>query len=110
MIGIDIVDIRRFRKIRKKDFAEWSKAFSVKEWEYAFSFTKPAERLASTFAAKEAIIKAFEGRMKVNDIEILRNKSGKPVAYSNDKIISVFLSLSHDGAIAIAIAFLHKHG
>ena len=58
-IGVDAVDIDRFRGIlsRRPHIAE--RLFTSGEQEYADRYSDPAPRLAARFAAKEAALKAL---------------------------------------------------
>jgi len=58
MIGIDLIEIRRFKRISRKDFLYWKKFFVNREWCYCFSRPSPPASLTGIFAAKEAVIKA----------------------------------------------------
>lgn len=83
-IGIDIVDIDKFKRIacgkRGKEFV--SSNFTAGEIAHAASYgIKPfcPLRLASLFAAKEAAFKALStGWTAGKDIEVIHEKSGAP--------------------------------
>jgi phosphopantetheine--protein transferase-like protein len=98
MIGIDIVNIRRFQT---KSIKFFSKIFSDKELLEAKNNLH--EKLAGKWAAKEAAFKA--GIIKVNkEIEILTiNK--KPSIIIDGKNTNHMISISHDGDYATAIVF-----
>lgn len=116
-IGTDIVQIVRIKKaiINTQSFKE--KAFTKNEIEYFDLKKDNYETIAGTFAAKEAISKAlgtgFRG-FGLRDIEISRNKLGKPIACLSDKILEKFdlknyaihISISHTSDEAIAFAIL----
>ena len=116
-IGTDIVQIARIKKaiINTQSFKE--KAFTKNEIEYFDLKKDNYETIAGTFAAKEAISKAlgtgFRG-FGLRDIEINRNKLGKPIACLSDKILEKFsledyyihISISHTSDEAIAFAIL----
>ena len=117
--GIDIVEIGRFRKAKKK----WGRSFLNKiftENEIAYSKKRrfQDQHFAARFAAKEAVLKAFGDKLSsINnwqDIEILNDKSGRPYIRfhrsakklkAKERIKDVVLSMSHckDHAIANAI-------
>lgn len=103
--GIDVVDIARFDAtisatpgLRERLFAPAERAL-------------PIESLAARFAAKEALMKALgdSDEMSWVDIEIPRGE-GRPVFRLSGDIahridrqgITLHLSLSHDGGIAMA--------
>ena len=63
-IGIDIVDINKFKKITyssKPHFYE--KLFLKSEIDYCLRFKNSAERFAGKFAAKEAVLKSVSGNI-----------------------------------------------
>lgn len=105
MVGIDIVDLSSFeKKISKKNFLE--KTFTQKELIYANKKTNTLQTLGGIFAAKEAIVKAFNLNLSFilrKRIEILHNKKGKPYFKIGSNINESSLSISHDGNYAIAI-------
>ena len=64
------------------------------------------ESLAGIFAAKESCKKVFND-LGWKDIEVKREKSGKPILVINKDVISHDLSISHDGDYALAnVVFL----
>lgn len=104
MIGIDIVDIKKFKKkLEKKDFA--SKIFTDNEFHYSKSKANSLQTFAGIFAGKEAIIKAYN----FNLAYILRKKieikhvDNIPIVFINGKKTNAELSISHDGNYAIAV-------
>lgn len=107
MVGIDIVFINKFKKIKAIDYGFWNKFYTEKEWQYCFSNSGPYNRLAGIFAAKEAIIKSY-GKVKINShsqIEILHKATGEPYPKINGLIKKgVQISISHNCEYAIAIA------
>jgi holo-[acyl-carrier protein] synthase len=104
-IGVDIVRVERlevFSNDRKHPFL--TKNFTEKELEYCFSFADPLTHLAGTFAAKEAVCKAFGGRYVIAEIEIVHSKSGVPSAMRKKKKLAVSVSIAHEKELAIAAA------
>lgn len=118
--GIDIVEIARFRKAKKKRgkiFLE--KIFTENEVNYSKKKRFQDQHLAARFAAKEAVLKAFGDKISSihnwRDIEILNDKSGRPFIKfhgsakklkSKEKIKDVVLSMSHCKKHAVATAIL----
>ena len=118
--GIDIVEIGRFRKAKRK----WGKNFLNKiftENEIAYSKKRrfQEQHLAARFAAKEAVLKAFGDKISSvhnwQDIEILNDRTGKPYIRfhrsakklkKKEKIDDVVLSMSHCKGHAVANAIL----
>lgn len=108
MIGIDIVKISRFNRIKKNNYKHWGKFFTANEWVYSFKSPKPQMRLGGIFAAKEAIMKALGAKytQRFDLIEIYHNKNGKPQAKIGKKRKKNYISVSHDGEYAIAMALI----
>lgn len=109
MIGIDIIFVKKFKKIKVTDYDFWNKFYTPKEWQYCFSNSGYYNHLAGIFAAKEAIIKSY-GKVKIDDhshIEILHKATGEPYCKINGAIkkkIQISISHSHEYATAIAFA------
>ena len=100
--GCDIVEIKRFSKLNKDIL---NKIFHPTELK-----NSKTETLAGIFAAKESCKKVFND-LNWHDIEIKKQRSGKPVVILNKKknIASYDVSISHDGRYAFATAvFLLK--
>jgi holo-[acyl-carrier protein] synthase len=103
-IGTDIVKISRITKMKSlSSFAE--KILSLNELEIASQYKndKLIQYLAKQFAAKEAISKAFGTGIRkpilMKDIEIMRDKIGKPylnpLAEVKKTIIDLGITKSH---------------
>ena len=116
-LGIDIVEIERMEGIleRMPSFAE--RVFSPDEREYCDSTASPATHYALRFAAKEAVVKAlgtgFAEGIWVHDIEVERNKKGRPLVKLSGRALEVAreqgvrelqLSLSYTRTDAVACA------
>jgi len=102
-IGCDIVDISRITTL---DALSQQKIFHPSELKH-----KQPETLAGIFAAKESCKKVFP-ELSWHDIEITHQRNGKPQLTINiaKKIISADVSISHDGAYAMAtVVFLMEH-
>ena len=122
-IGVDIVDISRFRKIPYSNHKRfYDHVFTPKEIEYCLFSGKPAQHFAATFAGKEAVYKAVNKRLNIGlrQIAILRDRCGvpevnfhadgkegnaNPIA-SADLPSEVRVSLSHSSSHAIAFAIV----
>jgi len=115
-IGVDIEDIKRFRKsdiANNKQFLD--KIFTKKEMDYCFSKAKPEQHLAARYAGKEAIVKALcsLGKTSIDYkyIEITNNEDNVPIAKINNKNsdgLKIKISLSHCEDKAIAFAVVEK--
>ena len=109
-IGIDIVDITRFKKIpfsENKKFYE--KIFLPSEIKYCLKFKKSYERFAGKFAIKEATQKAISKKISLDKIETFHKKS-KPQVQINLKKenYSFLVSLTHDKELAVAVVLSEK--
>ena len=82
-IGIDIVDVSRFRKKAiRKNLSFYRKILSESEIKYCTKFKSPYEHFAGKFAVKGAIIKTFS-QSSVDfggffDIEIYQYETDNP--------------------------------
>lgn len=80
-IGIDAVEIDRFRRVLARTPAVARRLFTEDERAYAARFADSAPRLAGRFAAKEATMKALGvglGAFCFRDVEVVRDPSGAP--------------------------------
>jgi holo-[acyl-carrier protein] synthase len=105
MIGIDVVDVDRFKSLleRAPGFAE--RFFTRDERAHCESFVDPGRHLAGTFAAKEAAMKALgvvPAAAFARRIEIVRAEDGSPRAVLGPAVVPI--SISHDGPVAVALA------
>ncbi|MBI4155091.1 holo-ACP synthase [Candidatus Woesearchaeota archaeon] len=102
MIGIDIVYIPNIKKLMQNE------VFIKKTFHSSETKTFTPEHLAGIFAAKEAFFKAINKKINWLNIEIKKEKSGKPnLTISTElkdklKIQNIYLSISHDNDYAIA--------
>ena len=109
-IGIDVVDIERFKSSLDRTPGLLEKIFTPAER------IKPVASLAARFAAKEALAKALNaGRgLPWQDAEVINLESGKPAFLFRGEIADlidgadVHLSLSHDAGIASAMVIIER--
>lgn len=109
-IGIDVVDIERFKSSLERTPGLSEKLFTENER------TKTISSLAARFAAKEALAKALSvGKgLPWHDAEVLNLESGKPVFLFRGEIAEIIdgadvhLSLSHDAGIASAMVIVER--
>ena len=118
-LGVDIVEIERMKSIleRRPSFAE--QVFSPEERAYCDKAASPATHYALRFAAKEAVVKAlgtgFSDGIWVHDIEVERDKNGRPSVKLSGRALevaeeqgvrdlSLSLSYTHTDAVACAMA------
>lgn len=110
-IGIDVVDIERFKSSLDRTPGLLEKLFTDAER------IKPIASLAARFAAKEALAKALSAGKSLSwhDAEVINLESGRPAFLFRGKIAdlidgaNVHLSLSHDAGIASAMVIVERH-
>lgn len=121
-IGIDIIEIERIKNSLNKKGDFLKKLFTDKEIELFESKGFNPQTIAGNFAAKEAISKSLGLGIRgynFRDIEILRDRLGKPIVktYNNLEricidysVLEIKVSISHskDYAVANAITILDK--
>ena len=80
-LGIDAVDVVRFREVLARRPGLSERLFTIGERSYAARLADPAPSLAARFAAKEATMKALGvglGAFRWTDVEVERADSGRP--------------------------------
>jgi holo-[acyl-carrier protein] synthase len=105
-VGVDIVDVGRFRETLERTPGVRDRIFTAAEAELS------VESLAARFAAKEALVKAFklEHAVPWHEMEVVTDEAGAPgFALTGDAAelarglgLTAHLSLSHDGLFAAA--------
>lgn len=115
-IGVDICDVDRMEKaISQKGFIE--RVFSPEEAAYSDAKALPAMHYASAFAAREALAKATGwgiAGIGMDSCYVRRTEGGPRFVFSEEferklkaaDICGVFLSLSHEAGIAVAVVVL----
>jgi holo-[acyl-carrier protein] synthase len=113
-IGIDLVDIDRFRTVLARTPGMIERLFTDGETAYADLAEDPTARLAVRFAAKEATLKCLGlglGGMRMSEIEVVRHDDGHPELVLHGDAIAVakehdvarwLITLSHTHAVAQA--------
>ena len=113
-IGVDIVQIARLEAALQRTPELAVRLFTAAERSWAGSRRAPADALAGSFAAKEALAKVLGAPAGLHwtDAEVLRNEAGRPflrvrgtvaAAAAQQGIGAWHLSLSHDGGLCIAM-------
>ena len=117
-LGIDIVEIERMREIIERTPSFTTRVFSPDECAYCDAKANPAAHYATRFAAKEAVMKAlgtgFRFGVGVRDIEVVRDRLGKPTAVLSGRAaqvaeelgvrsLNISLSYTHTEAVACAM-------
>lgn len=116
-MGIDAVDLNDFAQTLNVDGEFFLSNFTAGERSYAGSGPHKLERLAGSYAAKEAVLKAlglgWGDGIEWSDIEIERLETGAPdvqlhgipARLANERGVSRWLiSLTHTNTTAIAVA------
>ncbi|OIQ74251.1 holo-[acyl-carrier-protein] synthase [mine drainage metagenome] len=109
-VGIDVVDIERFRESLDRTPGLLERLFTPAERDL------PVASLAARFAAKEALAKALGAPMGLHwhDAEVIKADSGAPSFLLRDSVAlavngaNVHLSLSHDAGIASAVVMVER--
>jgi holo-[acyl-carrier protein] synthase len=104
-IGIDIVEVERFREKKfQKNKNFYSKIFCKSEIDYCLKFKDPYTHFAGKFALKESVIKSIRSKISFLDIQTSSSKSGPAVKLKNKLTKYSFLcSISHEKKFAIAV-------
>ncbi|MFH1618697.1 MAG: holo-ACP synthase [bacterium] len=111
-IGLDIVEVKRIKKLIRKSRTFLSRVFTEEELRYCLGKKNQYRRLAVRFAAKEAVWKAagLKG-MPLRNISIVKAPGGRPgvmikAAGRRFSGLAIQISLSHsdDYAAAVAVA------
>ncbi len=113
-IGIDVVDIERFRRSLRRTPSMRTRLFTAVELEFVAGQTDPAPSLAARFAAREAVMKSLGlglGAFGFHDVWVERASSGAPslavtgtaAQLAADAGVSRWhLSLTHSDLVAAA--------
>jgi holo-[acyl-carrier protein] synthase len=113
-IGVDAVDVVRFRQVIERRPALLDRLFTEMERAYAGRCADPGPRLAVRFAAKEAVLKALGvgiGAARFRDVEVVRGSGGQPHLVLSGRAAALsagrgvrrwHLSLTHTDTVAMA--------
>ena len=105
-VGIDIIDVERFRKkIFKQNIKFYQRIFSESEIKYCLKFKSPYEHFAGKFALKESVIKSIHDKISFLDIQTSNSKHGPIVKLVGEKSkkYSFLCSISHEKKFAVAV-------
>lgn len=114
-VGIDVVDVDRFRTVLRRRGRIDERLFTDRERAYAQRAVDPSERLAARFAAKEAVMKVLGvgvGAVRFRDIEVIKHPSGRPELRLHGRAAELassagatcwHLSLTHTRLVAEAV-------
>jgi holo-[acyl-carrier protein] synthase len=113
-IGVDAVDIERFRRSLARTPSMRERLFTAQELAYVAPKSDPVPSLAARFAAREAVMKALGvglGAFGFHDVWVDRRPSGEPTLVieataqklaSAAGVTSWHLSITHTDSLAIA--------
>jgi holo-[acyl-carrier protein] synthase len=113
-IGVDVVEIERFRASLRRTPSMRSRLFTEVELEYVAAKADPVPSLAARFAAREATMKALGlglGAFGFHDVWVERADSGAPSLAVTGRaaelaaaagVVRWHLSVSHSDTVAIA--------
>jgi holo-[acyl-carrier protein] synthase len=117
-VGLDAVEIGRFRDALARTPALEQRLFTDGERAYGRASHDPAPRLAARFAAKEAAMKALGvglGAFAFHDVEVVNEASGEPKLRVTGRAAELAsgkgaaawqVSLSHTDSVALAVVIL----
>jgi holo-[acyl-carrier protein] synthase len=113
-IGVDAVDVERFRRSLERTPTMRERLFVAEELEYVAPKVDPVPSLAARFAAREAVMKALGvglGAFGFHDVWVSRAESGAPslvvMGAASDLataagVTTWHLSITHTDTLAIA--------
>ena len=114
-VGIDVVEIERFRTVLGRTPNIRERLFTAGELEYASRKADPVPTLAARFAAREAVMKSLGlglGAFGFHEAWVEVEESGAPTLRVKGRawelavdrgVVRWHLSLSHDSPVAVAI-------
>lgn len=110
IVGCDIVDVDRMRRLLEEHPSARERIFSARELADATrggvapEGDVAVERLAARFAGKEATRKAFGARgPSLTAIEVRTSEDGAPSIWIDGVRSRLACSLSHDAGVAMAV-------
>jgi holo-[acyl-carrier protein] synthase len=113
-IGVDAVEIERFRRSLERTPSMRTRLFTAEELEYVAPKSDPVPSLAVRFAAREAVMKALGvglGAFGFHDVWVRRAESGVPSLVFTGAAAALadaanvrrwHVSLTHSDLVAIA--------
>ncbi len=115
-IGIDVVDVERFRVVLTRRPQLTGRLYTTGELDYAYKANDPSLRLAARFAAKEAIAKAMGTgiwQLHFANVEVIHQHGHPPSVSLHERakriadargIVKWHLSITHTEIVAMAFA------
>lgn len=111
--GIDIIEVKRIKKVIAGNKAFLARVFTPGEIEYCEGKANKYQHYAVRFAAKEAVLKSLGSKgIALKDIGIRNLDSGQPRAVLAGKLKklekNIVISLSHSNDYAVAQAIYSR--
>ena len=115
MIGVDVVEVERFRTSLARTPLMRERIFTAVELAYVAPKVDPVPSLAARFAAREAVMKAMGvglGAFGFHDVWVEVDASGAPHLAVTGRAADLaaergiggwHVSLTHDGPVAVAV-------
>lgn len=121
-LGVDIIENSRFVSLIDKWGDKFiSKIFTEKEIDFISKTKNKNHRYAANYAVKEAFVKAlgtgFKKGIKFHNIEVKRNKAGKPfiTTFGDTKSIvkkkgvkKIHTTISHEKEYSVAVVIFEN--
>ena len=111
-IGIDIIEVKRIKKLIEGNARFLKRIFTPKEIGYCLEKRNKHQHFAARFAAKEAFFKATGKRIGWKDVELINLPSGQPLLKIKPRESLNFdrahVSVSHLEEYATAVVILEK--
>jgi holo-[acyl-carrier protein] synthase len=113
-IGVDVVDIERFRRSLERTPSMRTRLFTPAELDYVAPQADPTPSLAARFAAREAVMKSMGlglGAFGFHEVWVERQDSGAPFLRITGRALELaeeagvgrwHLSLTHSDLVAAA--------
>ena len=113
-IGVDVVDIERFRRSLERTPSMRTRLFTAAELDYVAPQADPTPSLAARFAAREAVMKSMGlglGAFGFHEVWVERQDSGAPFLRITGRAFELaeeagvgrwHLSLTHSDLVAAA--------
>ena len=110
-IGIDIVDVKQFKKVPYEEKPSFYKRiFFPSEIKYCLKHKNSFEHFAGKFAIKEATIKSIQEKISILELETVHLGSKPEVRIKGklEKKYNFLVSVSHEKQFAIAVVISEK--
>ncbi len=110
-IGLDVVEVSRFRASMER----WGRrllerVFTERELDYCLRKRFPERHLAVRFAGKVSLFKALGRPMRFRDVEIVNDRSGRPVVSVKglEPGLVPTITLTHENDITLAQVIVER--